>query len=189
MTKHPTDTINADEDLVNVLLNSGLKDAFRLVLQRFFNSHMREERTAYLNLQKPYERSSERNGYANGFKHRSLNTPVGKLDLDVPQTRDTSDPFYPSILERGSRCQRALKLAIAEMYVSGVSTRKVNAITEQLCGLEITASQVSRIAKEMDEELEKWRNRHSTKKTSYFFSLTQLMLNVVSPELSATSLS
>ena len=173
MTKHPTDTINADEDLVNVLLNSGLKDAFRLVLQRFFNSHMREERTAYLNLQKPYERSSERNGYANGFKHRSLNTPVGKLDLDVPQTRDTSDPFYPSILERGSRCQRALKLAIAEMYVSGVSTRKVNAITEQLCGLEITASQVSRIAKEMDEELEKWRNRQLNEKDVLFLFLDE----------------
>jgi transposase-like protein len=75
----------------------------------------------------------------------------------VPQTRGVE--FYPSALEKGVRSERALKLAVAEMYVQGVSTRKVAAITEQLCGLEVTSSQVSRAAEALDEELEKWRAR------------------------------
>jgi transposase-like protein len=75
--------------------------------------------------------------------------------------RDVLDgeSFYPSALERGERSERALKLALAEMYVQGVSTRKVKAITEELCGFEISSTQVSRISKELDEELEKWRSR------------------------------
>jgi transposase-like protein len=75
----------------------------------------------------------------------------------VPQTRGVE--FYPSALEKGVRSERALKLAVAEMYVQGVSTRKVAAITEQLCGLEVTSSQVSRAARALDEELEAWRSR------------------------------
>jgi transposase-like protein len=75
----------------------------------------------------------------------------------VPQTRGVE--FYPSALEKGVRSERALKLAVAEMYVQGVSTRKVAAITEQLCGLEVTSSQVSRAAQALDEELEAWRSR------------------------------
>ena len=64
--------------------------------------------------------------------------------------------FYPKSLERGCRSEKALKLAIAEMYVMGVSTRKVTEITEQLCGLEISATQVSRVAGMLDEELEEF---------------------------------
>ena len=88
---------------------------------------------------------------------RSVNSRVGKLELKVPQTRDGD--FYPSALERGERSERALKLAVAEMYVQGVSTRKVAKITAELCGLEVSSSQVSRAAKLLDEELEAWRNR------------------------------
>jgi putative transposase len=75
----------------------------------------------------------------------------------VPQTRGVE--FYPSALEKGLRSERALKLAVAEMYVQGVSTRKVAAITEKLCGREVTTAQVSRAAQALDEELEKWRAR------------------------------
>jgi len=75
----------------------------------------------------------------------------------VPQTRGVE--FYPSALEKGIRSERALKLAVAEMYVQGVSTRKVAAITEKLCGLEVTSGQVSRAAGALDAELEKWRGR------------------------------
>ena len=77
--------------------------------------------------------------------------------MRVPQTRGVE--FYPSALEKGVRSERALKLAVAEMYVQGVSTRKVAAITEQLCGLEVTSGQVSRAAGALDEELQKWRDR------------------------------
>ena len=84
-------------------------------------------------------------------------TRVGRLKLKIPQVRHLS--FYPKSLERGCRSEKALKLAIAEMYVKGVSTRKVSQITEQLCGTEISASQVSRIAQLLDEELEQFRER------------------------------
>ena len=75
----------------------------------------------------------------------------------MPQTRDSE--FYPSALERGERSERALKLAVAEMYVQGVSTRKVAKITAELCGLEVTSTQVSRASALLDKELKSWRNR------------------------------
>jgi transposase-like protein len=105
----------------------------------------------------PYQRAEGRTGYANGYKPRTLHTRIGPLAVEVPQTRGVE--FYPSALEKGVRSERALKLAVAEMYVQGVSTRKVAAITEQLCGLEVTSSQVSRAAQALDSELEKWRSR------------------------------
>ena len=79
----------------------------------------------------------------------------------MPQARDVE--FYPSALERGERSERALKLAVAEMYVQGVSTRKAAEITRELCGLEINSSQVSRAAQLLDEELQAWRERSLSK--------------------------
>ena len=105
----------------------------------------------------PYERTSRRRDQANGFKDKTIATRVGRLKLKIPQVRTLS--FYPKSLERGCRSEKALKLAIAEMYVKGVSTRKVSQITEQLCGTEVSATQVSRIAKLLDEELEQFRER------------------------------
>jgi transposase-like protein len=105
----------------------------------------------------PYERSEQRQGYANGFKEKKVKSRVGELELLIPQVRDSS--FYPSALERGLRSERALTLAIAEMYVQGVATRKVKAITEALCGFELTSTQVSRAAKQLDESLTAWRER------------------------------
>jgi len=125
-------------------------------IQILVNEAMKIERSEVLGAQ-PYERTSERQGYANGFKPKTLNTRIGKLELQVPQTRGVE--FYPKSLERGVRSERALKLAIAEMYVQGVSTRKVTAITKELCGLEVSGSQVSRAAQMLDEELESWRSR------------------------------
>ena len=104
-----------------------------------------------------YERTEHRKGYANGFKNKTLHTRIGKLQLQVPQTRDTD--FYPSCLEKGERVERALKLAISEMYVNGVSTRKVKKITEELCGTEFSSTQISRLSKVMDEEIEGFRDR------------------------------
>jgi len=95
----------------------------------------------------PYERTGDRRGYANGFKPKTLATRLGKLELQVPQTRDIE--FYPKSLERGVRSERALKLAVAEMYVQGVSTRKVTQITQKLCGLGVS---VSLSEAEVDEE-------------------------------------
>lgn len=125
-------------------------------LEKLFNELMKIEREQTLNAA-PYERSEQRKGYANGFKDKMLQTRFGKIHLEVPQTRDV--PFYPSCLEKGERTERALKLALAEMYVTGVSTRKVKKITEELCGTEVSSSQVSRVAKIMDGELAAFRSR------------------------------
>lgn len=132
--------------------SEGMAKAFSLLL----NESMKRERSEALGA-KPYERTEERQGYANGYKPKSLNTRMGKVTVEVPQARGIE--FYPQSLERGTRSEKALKLAIAEMYVQGVSTRRVKEITEQLCGLEISSTQVSRISSLLDEELEKFRNR------------------------------
>jgi transposase-like protein len=96
-------------------------------------------------------------------KPKTLRTRVGEVHLRIPQTRDYHDeegrPFYPKSLDRGVRSERAMTLAVAEMYVQGVSTRKVTKIVEQLCGLQVTSTQVSRAAAELDDELAAWRNR------------------------------
>ena len=137
-------------------LNVQDSDSVRRALEILYNGVMKIEQKRSLGAD-PYERSEHRRGYANGYKSKTLNTRVGSLDLNVPQTRDLS--FYPSCLEKGCRSERALKLAIAEMYLKGVSTRKVTAITEELCGLEVSSSQVSALTKELDEDFEAFRNR------------------------------
>jgi transposase-like protein len=104
------------------------------------NAAMVEEREKYLGAA-AYERSEEREGYANGSKPKALKTCVGSLELQIPQARDST--FYPQSLEKGKRSERALELAIAEMYVNGVSTRKVSAITKELYGFEISSITVS----------------------------------------------
>jgi len=120
------------------------------------NAAMQAERQKHLGAGR-YERSPERQGYANGYKPKTVQTRVGKVTFDVPQVRDGS--FYPDALEKGLRSERALTMTLAEMYVQGVSTRKVAAITEQLCGTAVTSSQVSRAAAQLDEVLNAWRER------------------------------
>jgi transposase-like protein len=111
------------------------------------------------------ERTEARNGHANGFKDKRFQTRLGALELRVPQVRGSDDGFYPQSLEKGLRSERALKIALAEMYVQGVSTRKVAAITEQLCGFTVTSSQVGYpwdtggAAAELDTLLSAWRDR------------------------------
>ena len=99
------------------------QSCFATLLQLLLNEAMRIERAATLGAQ-PYERTEQRKGYANGYKPKTLATRLGALELQVPQVRAAngqSVEFYPSALERGVRSERALKLAIAEMYVQGVS--------------------------------------------------------------------
>ncbi len=142
-------------EILEELIEEGT-EAFRGILEKLFNVAMRLERSEFLGAE-AYERTQSRRGYRNGFKGKRIQTRVGELRLEIPQVRGLS--FYPKSLERGCRSEKALKLAIAEMYVMGVSTRKVSEITEQLCGLEISATQVSRVAGMLDEELEGFRSR------------------------------
>jgi putative transposase len=142
-------------DAVELLQENGF-DALAEAVTVLLNSAMVAERSEYLGVA-PYERSPQRRGYANGYKDKHFKTRLGTLPLKVPQTRDGA--FYPQSLDKGLRSERALLLAIAEMYVQGVSTRRVKKIVEELCGLEVSSSQVSRAAAELDDMLEQWRTR------------------------------
>ncbi len=144
-------------DLVMELLIDNGFESFADVLRLLLNEVMKIERDHALGAAL-YERSEQRKGYANGYKPRTVDTRMGRLRVEVPQVRGGVD-FYPSALERGCRSERALKLAIAEMYVKGISTRRVNDVLEKMCGLDISSSQVSRVAKLLDDQLENWRNR------------------------------
>ena len=142
-------------ELTDLLIEQGF-DYLPELIRILVNVAMQAERQKHLGVD-PYERSSERQGYANGFKPKTLKTRLGEITFDVPQVRDGS--FYPGALEKGLRSERALTLALAEMYVQGVSTRRVKSIVEQLCGTSISSSQVSRAAAQLDETLEAWRTR------------------------------
>jgi transposase-like protein len=153
MTYHADCTL--PEDVLDQIAEGGLAalpDALRLLL----NAAMLLERQKFIGAG-PYERSADRQAHANGFKEKTLQTRLGALTVAVPQVREGG--FYPQSLDKGVRSERALKLALAEMYVQGVSTRKVAAITEQLCGFEVSSAQVSRAAAELDAVLELWRTR------------------------------
>jgi transposase-like protein len=149
-----------ESDLLNNVLqllteqgHTGFAEGIRLLV----NEAMRVERHQVLQAQ-PYERTDARQGYANGYKPKTLSSRIGPITFRVPQVRGQTD-FYPSALEKGIRSEQALKLALAEMYVQGVSTRKVSAIVEELCGTSVSSSQVSACAKLLDAELQQWRER------------------------------
>jgi putative transposase len=153
MTTRSNDT--AISDLAEVLSDNGL-NGLGSAVALLINEAMKIERSRHLNAA-PYERTELRNGYANGFKPKQLKTRVGHLDLQVPQVRGSD--FYPSFLEKGLRSERALRLSLAEMYIQGVSTRKVSAILEEMCGFEVTSMDVSRASNALDEEFVRWRRR------------------------------
>ena len=159
MTHHSPDATTIATAL-ELLTENGC-EGFAKALELLLNEAMLLERSHYLEAG-PYERTDARRGHANGFKSKRVKTRLGEFDLRIPKTRNTEEgleTFYPSALERGERSERALKAALAEMYVQGVSTRKVRAITEELCGFEVSASQVSRATELLDGELESWRTR------------------------------
>ncbi len=132
----------------------GMAQAFTAL----FNLAMRLERERHLGAE-AYERNAERRGYANGYKPKTLDTPAGTVTVQVPKTRDTAEPFFPQSLERGRRSCRAVMLAIAEMYVQGVSTRDAAKVMAEFGLKSLSSTQVSRAAALLDEELRAWRTR------------------------------
>lgn len=130
----------------------GLKELLREVLQEV----LEQEMTDALGAEKG-ERSPGRLGYRSGYYSRGLVTRVGKLELRIPQ--DRQGHFSTQIFERYQRSEKALVSALAEMYIQGVSTRKVKAITEELCGHAFSASAISAVNKTLDESLERFAKR------------------------------
>jgi transposase-like protein len=145
----------ANEELTQeVLLDdpSFLKEIVQRVLQQILEAQMTQHVGAA-----PYERSENRKGHRNGYKPRTLKTRLGTLELLVPQDREGT--FSTNLFARYQRNEKTLVLALMQMYVEGVSTRKVEDVTEELCGTSFSKSLVSSLAGELDVELERWRNR------------------------------
>jgi len=166
-----------ESQLINMLFDHGLTEGMPKVAQLLLNAAMLIERSHHLHA-RDYQRTKQRKGYANGFKPKSLHTSMGKLELNIPQVRDCSEPFYPSLLEKGSRVDKTLKLSIAEMYLQGISTRKVTKVMEQICGLNVSSTQVSRLTEELDIALEQWRNRPLPPISHLFLDATYLKVRI-----------
>lgn len=149
------DDFTLPTELLEQLTSEGF-DFLPELIRILVNAAMQIERQKYLGAG-PYERSEERQGYANGYKPKTVKTRLGEVTFDVPQVREGG--FYPGALEKGLRSERALNLTLAEMYVQGVSTRKVKAVIEQLCGASVSSTQVSRASAQLDEVLQGWRKR------------------------------
>jgi putative transposase len=142
----------------------GGEDFLRGLVERVVQQVLEAEMTSFLGAG-TYERNGERRGWRNGYKPRTLKTRVGGLELMVPKDRDGE--FQTEMFERYQRSEKALVLAMLQMYVEGVSTRKVSAITEALCGLEVSKSQVSALTAKLDAEIAEWRMRPLTQAYPY----------------------
>jgi putative transposase len=129
-----------------------LRPLAQAILQQVMEAEMNEAVAAGKG-----ERTASRVGYRSGYYSRTLITRVGKLELRVPQDRDGR--FRTEVFERYQRSEKALVWALSEMYVQGVSTRKVKAITEELCGHEVSAATISRLSQSLDEELNQFASR------------------------------
>jgi putative transposase len=128
----------------------------REIVERVVQQVLEAEMTEHIGAA-PYERGEGRTGHRNGYKPRALRTRVGTLNLLVPQDREGT--FSTRLFSRYQRNEKALCLALMEMYVEGVSTRKVTEVTEALCGTSFSKSLVSQLAGRLDSELEGWRSR------------------------------
>jgi putative transposase len=153
MTYQPDFTLPTE--LLEQITSQGL-DFIPELVRILVNAAMRAERENYLGAEL-YQHSDQRQGHANGYKPKTLQTRIGDITFAIPQVR--AGGFYPQALEKGQRSERALTLTLAEMYVQGVSTRKVKAIVEQLCGSGVSSSTVSRATASLDETLQAWRER------------------------------
>ena len=142
---------------INLILENGL-DGLAGAIAVLIDQAMLIERSNHIGAG-PYERHADRDGHANGFKPKTLQTRVGKIEVSVPQVRGSTAAFYPSAFERGQRSEVALKIAVAEMYLQGVSTRRVTKVMGELCGFDVTSTEVSRATAALDEMFEAWRTR------------------------------
>jgi len=132
------------------------RDFLKAIVQQVLQEVLEAEMDETLGARKG-ERTGGRLGYRSGYYGRGLVTRVGRIELRVPQ--DRNGQFRTEVFERYQRSEKALVSALAEMYIQGVSTRKVKAITEQLCGHAFSASTISRINKTLDEQLSQFAHR------------------------------
>lgn len=147
---------NPIEQIMEIIIEQGF-GGMDQAMTILINEAMKIERSGVLKAE-AYERTPDRQGHANGYKPKNVKSRLGNLGLQIPQVRGGIE-FYPSALEKGERSERALKLAMAEMYIKGVTTRKVSSVLKKLCGLDFSSADVSRASELLDQELDLWRNR------------------------------
>lgn len=163
-------TLN-NEQVQNIIEHSVEGDTAKSILTTIFNQLMENQRTEYIHADN-YEQSEKRHSQRNGYYERTFTTRVGTLNLKVPRTRDGE--FSPTIFERYQRNEKALLASMLEMYVSGVSTRKVSNIVEELCGKSVSKSFVSSLTKQLDPIVNDWQNRSLTG-TNYPYLMTDVL--------------
>ena len=145
-----------------------------VLLEPILNQILQAEMTEHLQAE-PGEETDDRRGYRNGTYERKLTTRVGTIELEVP--RDREDTFQTSLFQRYQRSEKALVLTLMQMVVQGVSTGRVKEITTELCGREFSKSTVSRLAKDLDEQVQAWAER-PLKREYPFLMLDAMQLKV-----------
>jgi len=165
--------INLNGEQVKELLvnDEGLKGLVETVLNQVLKGQATEQIGAGR-----YERSDNRSSYRNGYRPRTITCRVGKLTLRVPQTRDGG--FSTDMFRRYQRSEQALVLAMMEMVLKGVSTRKVSAVTEKLCGESFSKSTVSRLCAELDVRMRAWNERPLGDMSYPFLIIDALVIKV-----------
>ena len=158
-------------EIQNLIHQSVKDDISKKMLTTIFNQFMENQRTQYIRANE-YERSDNRTGQRNGYYERKWTTRIGTLELKVPRTRDGQ--FSPTLFEWDQRNEKALLASMLEMYVSGVSTRKVSNVVEKLCGTSISKSFVSQLTVELDPVVREWRNR-SLSETKFPYIVTDVL--------------
>ncbi|GAB6934715.1 IS256 family transposase [Calditerricola yamamurae] len=168
--------ITVDAQLLHQLFLRDTKDdALAKLLESVLNQILQAQATEQLRAE-PYERTEERQGYRNGTYPHQLTTRVGTLTLRVPRFRNGK--FSTELFARYQRSEQALVLALMEMVVNGVSTRKIEQITQELCGTEFSKSTISELCKRLDPVVKAWNNRSLEEKAYPFVLVDALVLKV-----------
>src|SRR5579875_1193196 len=165
--------ITVDDEVLKGLFtgDKGISQLLDQVLNQVLKAQASEQLQA-----EPYERSEERQGYRNGTRPHPLTTRVGTLTLRVPRLRNGS--FSTELFARYQRSEQALLLALVEMVINGVSTRKITAITEELCGAEFSKSTVSDLCKRLDPIVQAWNERNLREKRYPFVLVDAIVLRI-----------
>jgi len=165
--------ITVDDEVLKGLFSgdAGAAKLLEQVLNQVLQAQAAEQVQAM-----PYERSEDRQGYRNGTRPHAITTRVGTLTLKVPRLRDGR--FSTEMFARYQRSEQALVLALVEMVIQGVSTRKISAITEELCGTEFSKSTVSDLCKRLDPIVQGWNNRNLREHRYPFVLVDAIVLKI-----------
>ena len=167
--------VTIDSEIIQDLILGQRDEAIRKLVQTILNEVLEAEMDEHLQA-KRHERTDGRKGYRNGHYERGLTMRVGPLDLRVP--RDREGTFETAVFERYQRSEKALVLAMMEMMVNGLSTRKVKRITDELCGREFSKSTVSRLCEALDEKVQTWNDRPLDEVTRPFVIVDTIQIKV-----------